>query len=230
MKHLKHITEQPFVVATGLAAFLHSTWALGTLFAGKQPDADFNWQFAGWIIPAALIAFALDVGQIATAAEIRAGQRTTGKFTTFIIFAVSTYYLQWVYMANHMPALELAPGVAERWKDAPQIIHDLALWIIPALLPLSTALYTLSSADPGTQISASEYVANIPTNALIAAETTHFEQEVHGEVLDPTLFSATCPHCEWSKQYDTKQKAESAMSAHLRRCQYAHQYSPNGHH
>lgn len=226
MKHLKHITGQPFVVATGLAAFIHSTWALGTLFAGKQPDAAASWEFAGWIIPAALIAFALDVGQIATAAEIRAGQRTTGKFTTFIIFAVSTYYLQWVYMANHMPALELAPGVAERWKDAPQIMHEAALWIIPALLPLSTALYTLSTS----KISVSENATHTPTNTLIAAETTHSEQAVHGEVLNPTLYTATCPHCEWSKQYDTKQKASSAMSSHQRTCEYAIQYSSNGHH
>lgn len=225
----RHVTQQPFVLATGLAAFVHSTWALGTLFAGKQPDAAFNWQFAGWIVPAALIAFALDVGQIATAAEIRAGQRTRGKYNTFIIFAIATYYLQWVYMANHMPALELAPGISDRWKDVPQIMQEAAIWIIPALLPLSTALYTLNSPDQVTK-SASGEAASEPTNALIAAETTHFEQAVRGEVLDPTLFTATCPHCEWSQQYDTKQKASSALSAHQRACEYAIDYSSNGHH
>lgn len=142
---LRHLWQQPFVASTGLAAFVHSTWALGTLFAGKQPDAALNWQFVGWIVPAALIAFALDVGQVATAAEIRAGQRTRAKFATFIIFAIATYYLQWLYMAHHMPSLKLSPGV-QTWAGLPILMRDAAIWIIPALLPLSTALYTLSTA------------------------------------------------------------------------------------
>lgn len=74
IKILKHITGQPFIFATGLAALVHSTWALGTLFAGEQPDSNDPLQFAFWLLPALLIAFALDVGQIATSAEIRAGQ------------------------------------------------------------------------------------------------------------------------------------------------------------
>ena len=36
MKLSKHLTEQPFILATGLAALVHSTWSLGTLFTGAQ--------------------------------------------------------------------------------------------------------------------------------------------------------------------------------------------------
>src|ERR1044071_5161041 len=100
MKLIRHIVAQPFVFATGLAALIRSTWALGTLFSGPQPE---GWALLGWLIPAFLIAFSLDVGQIVTSAEIRAGQRTKAKYATFAVFSLATYYLQWTYIAAHMP-------------------------------------------------------------------------------------------------------------------------------
>lgn len=150
MKIIKHVTEQPFVFATGLAALVHSTWSLGTLFAGTQPATTDPLKFAFWLVPALLISFALDVGQIATSAEIREGQRTATKYITFTVFAVATYYLQWLYIAHHMPQLELASGVRQTWASGATILRDAAVWIIPALLPLSTLLYTLSTTEPST--------------------------------------------------------------------------------
>jgi len=38
----------------------------------------------------------------------------------------------------------LADGVRDSWGGAATLMRDLAVWIIPALLPLSTTLYTLS--------------------------------------------------------------------------------------
>ena len=143
----KHIVEQPFVFATGLAALIHSTWSLGTLFSGTQPQANdlgSTLHLIGWLIPALLISFSLDVGQIVTSAEIRAGERTWTKYATFIVFALATYYLQWIYIASHMPALELAPGIRQTWSELASTMRDAAVWIIPALLPLSTLLYTFS--------------------------------------------------------------------------------------
>jgi len=143
MNIFKHIFEQPFVTATGAAALVHSTWALGTLFSGEQPTD--HWALVGWLIPALLIAFALDVGQIVTSAEIRSRGLTWQRTVTFITFAAATYYLQWLYVSYHMPALELAAGVRGEWRGLAALVRDAALWLIPALLPLSTLLYTLSS-------------------------------------------------------------------------------------
>ena len=145
VKALKHILQQPFVAATGAAALLHSTWALGTLFAGQQPE---GWYVVGWLLPALLIAFALDVGQISTSAEIREYGLTWTRGITFVVFAGATYYLQWLYIAHHMPALALAPGVRETWADFATVMRDAAVWVIPLLLPLSTLLYTFSGGKP----------------------------------------------------------------------------------
>lgn len=143
----KHILEQPFVFATGLAALIHSTWSLGTLFSGHEPQ-QFTIPWFGWLLPALLISFSLDVGQIVTSAEIRAGQRGPAKFATFFVFAAATYYLQWIYIASHMPALDLAPGIRAAWADTAQVLRDSAVWFVPALLPLSTLLYTFSQEQP----------------------------------------------------------------------------------
>lgn len=143
---LKHVVEQPFVFATGLAALVHSTWSLGTLFSGQQPDAALNVHFAGWIIPALLIAFALDIGQISTSMEIREDGLTASRGVTFVVFAVATYYLQWLYMAHHMPDLPLAAGVTGKvWTEFAINLRDAGIWLVPSLLPLSTILYTFSS-------------------------------------------------------------------------------------
>lgn len=156
MKFLKHIISQPFIAATGAAALLHSTWALATLFAGEQPETTLH--LVGWLIPALLIAFALDVGQIATSAEIREQGLTLARATTFVVFSAATYYLQWLYIAHHMPALELAAGISAIAQPTALSMRDAALWVIPALLPLSTLLYTFS----GGKVSTTEQPAESP--------------------------------------------------------------------
>ena len=142
MRILKHLLEQPFVFATGAAALIHSTWALGTFFSGEQPE---GWHLIGWIVPALLIAFALDVGQIATSHEIRTHGLNFARGVTFMVFALATYYLQWLYMAHHMPALELSPGISAGMSGMALSLRDMAIWVIPSLLPLSTLLYTFST-------------------------------------------------------------------------------------
>jgi hypothetical protein len=138
MKHIK----QPFVFATGIAALIHSTWSLGTFFAGTQPE---GWHLLGWLVPALLIAFALDIGQIVTSTEIREHGLTVARGITFMIFALATYYLQWLYIAHHMPALPLSEGISPDMQSIAIRLRDMALWIIPSLMPLSTLLYTFSS-------------------------------------------------------------------------------------
>jgi hypothetical protein len=185
MKFLKHAVEQPFVLATGAAALVHSTWALGTLFSGKQPDG-VSLALLGWLVPAFLIAFALDVGQIATSVEIRSHGMTTKRGITFFVFAAATYYLQWLYIAHHMPSLPLADGVRESWKESATTLRDAAVWIIPALLPLSTLLYTFSAeAIPADSPAAPPAPAAEPSTALAVVEQV--EQHIVSEQVEQQI-------------------------------------------
>lgn len=153
---IKHLIRSPFVAATGAAAFVHSTWTLGVLFGGSHPTLS-DWQtlisYLLWVTPAALIAFALDVGQVATSIQIAeahdGGRRPYAKYLTFVIFAAATYYLQWFHLVHHLPALELSPAVGA--YPIMTTLKEAAVWFIPALLPLSTLLYTFSSHHKQTE-------------------------------------------------------------------------------
>lgn len=216
---LKHMTEQPFILATGLAALVHSTWSLGTLFAGLQPDihSDGLVPYMFWLVPALLIAFALDVGQISTSAELREGHRTRARYLTFIIFAVATYYLQWTYMIHHMPALTLAAGVRESWGSVATLLRDAAIWIVPALLPLSTTLYTLSGGQPPAAITANQAVTE--SRAVVVVDPLPVIESVPA----PEVYPVSCSACGWAGEYDAPQKARAALSSHRRHCAMVHQ-------
>lgn len=234
MNALKHAVGQPFVFATGLAALVHSTWALGTLFAGEQPE---GWHIVGWLVPALLIAFALDVGQIATSAEIRSFGLTWRRGVTFIVFALATYYLQWLYAAHHMPALELAPGVRESWSESATVLRDAAVWIIPALLPLSTLLYTFSGERqtvPTVQVSPVAVVESGNSQPSIGAAPTTDAPQLP-DTLTATEFNTTCAACGWiGKGYQSERNAARALATHLARHCTAIRPEPvtngNGHH
>lgn len=228
---IRHALQQPFITATGIAAFIHSTWTLGTLFGGLPPQMALNLAFLYWIIPAMLIAFALDVGQIMTSVEIRAGARTRAKYITFTVFAVANYFLQWLYMAHHMPALELATGVREQWQPVTQLIRDASLWVIPSFLPLSTLLYTLSDNHQPALAQAAfsdghEVVSIHPSRALLLDDTqpTPLDSSMtfHDVVIEdlgvPSNSEAanvvTCSDCGWSGSYDTQKSAAAGLRAH----------------
>ena len=215
MKMFKHITTQPFIFATGLAALIHSTWSLGTLFSGYAPDFG-TWQWLAWIAPALLIAFALDVGQISTSGQIRQHGLTVTGSLTFGVFALATYYLQWLYIAHHMPLLELAPGISPAHRDAALWLRDMGMWFIPALLPLSTLLYTFSGKR-GQQLV--ETVEHEPTDT-----TDEF-----AELPERLQHTAECPNCDWqSVPKDTELSAKQALSGHRSHCKARHELSVNG--
>lgn len=239
MKFIKHATAQPFILATGVAALVHSTWALAVLFSGEPPAWDpsspASWaRWAYWLLPALLIAFALDVGQVATSAEIRAGERTPTKYVTFIVFALATYYLQWIYIAHHMPALQLGAGVYQEGLAARVVLltRNAAIWFIPALLPLSTTMYTLSGGSrsivteqkPSIIVSPQDAPQLQDENDANAYEDTYSPQWLNdiiaSELDDPddVLHSADCEHCGWSKQYDNPDSAKRGLAAHKQYC------------
>lgn len=166
---IKHLIQQPFVAATGVAALVHSTWSLGTFFSGVQPDSTFH--LIGWLVPALLIAFSLDVGQIVTSAEIRAHGLTPARAITFLVFALATYYLQWLYIAHHMPNMPLSTGISTHMQGAALALRDMALWIIPALMPASTLLYTFSSdARPHTHEEKHKHTEDAPETETVTLE------------------------------------------------------------
>lgn len=255
MNIITHAVKQPFVLATGVAALVHSTWALGTLFAGEQP-ADIP-HLVGWLVPAFLIAFALDVGQIVTSAEIRAQGLTWQRTITFTVFAGATYYLQWLYIAHHMPALDLAAGVRPEWAGLTGLIRDAALWAIPALLPLSTLLYTLSSNDKSVAVlpeseqlkpitiaqdentlpapvdDGRRYLPGVPVEVPESDAGLWKVQEVLESVKaeqEQEHHAAECPACGWSGSYKTATSARLAYNAHRRHCKAINvPVSSNGH-
>lgn len=171
----KHIKAQPFVAATAGAALAHSAWSLGTLFSGVQPvppviGQGFELWFVffvktlAWHIPAVSIAFAFDVGQVVTAHEIRnahgAGRTPYRKYVTFVVFAAATYYLQMLYAAHHFPNLALGAGVSADHRPTVQAWLDVAVWVIPMFLPLSTLLYTFSGDSDETLVNAPQTPIN----------------------------------------------------------------------
>jgi len=217
MKSLKHVSEQPFIAATGLAALVHSTWSLAVLFSGHPPQWDptsiVSWaQWVYWLVPALLIAFALDVGQIATSSEIRSGQRTTAKYTTFLVFAFATYYLQWLYIAHHMPSLELGPGVYADGLAGRVVLltRNAAIWFIPALLPLSTTMYTLSGdgGDEQPKVTEDEAVA------VELPELTEDLPEPPELPAEPESYTVTCGDCGWTRDYDNEASAKRGLGTH----------------
>ena len=235
MNFLKHAYQQPLIFATGLAALVHSTWSLGTMFSGQQPAVESITNgigyihFAGWIVPALLIAFALDIGQIITSHEIRTRGMTTPRGTTFLVFALATYYLQWLYMAHHMPLIELAEGISSIHLAAALQLRNMALWLIPALLPLSTLLYTFSSETdeikPPVQVTPSAIWIEQMQNQELPIPDSDF-----AHLSDGLQHIATCEACGWkSEPKDSELSAKRALSAHRIHCTAQHVgFSANG--
>lgn len=212
MRFFRHILEQPFIAATGAAALLHSTWSLGTLFAGEQPQ---GLHLIGWIVPALLIAFALDVGQIATSAEIRRDGLTVSRGVTFFVFAVATYYLQWLYMAHHMPALALAPGIRASWGAAATLIRDSAVWVVPALMPLSTLLYTFSGKHEQQPNHSEQPTAPlVVVSAAPRQDVPALEVATMPQLTEGVVHIAECPACGWRKEYESSASARRAIATH----------------
>lgn len=217
MKFLKHLLENPFITFTGLAALVHSTWSLGTLFSGIQPSGD-AWQWAAWVIPAFFIAFALDVGQISTSAKIRHYGLNWQRGLAFFVFSVATYYLQFLYIAHHMPSLEIAAGVSDFHQWAVVTARDAAIWILPLLLPLSTMLYTISDGDMKEQKPVSEPAIVIEKlkqdeQAMLEEKSTVFASPSI-EVIPMPTFTAHCDDCGWQKDYTDSKFADRGLNTH----------------
>lgn len=233
MKIIKHILAQPFVFSTGLAALFHSTWSLGTLFAGKEPYPQFTPAWFAWVVPSFFIAFAMDVGQIVTSSEIRAGNHTRVKYLTFATFAVATYYLQWLYIVHHMPQLDLADGVRGEWSGLTGLMRDAAIWIIPAMLPLSTLLYTFSGGHEALEPEIVQVEERRTVDIRPVEKSLPQPAQLAMALHDEDSHVATCPACGWTKLYDNPDSARRGLATHQsKHCTGIHPTEGvlNGHH
>jgi hypothetical protein len=224
---INHLVSQPFIAATSVAALVHSTWSLGTLFSGKQPDG-LSFEVVGWLLPAFLIALSFDIGQVVTSHEIRQGNKSLAKRLTFVVFSLATYYLQWLYIAHHMPLLTLSAGVRAEWAGAAQLMRDAAIWVIPALLPLSTLLYTFSHGDSpiaSPDAHADKAPQSVDVSLSMPPETPvimEVSQMALPEGVQPTVvttetFTAACPDCDWVKhEYPSASQAKAGLLSHRR--------------
>ncbi|HEY9658568.1 MAG TPA: hypothetical protein V6C65_08970 [Allocoleopsis sp.] len=223
MKFLRHMSENLFVTLTGIAALVHSTWSLGTMFSGQAPTGDWI-AYVGWVLPAFFVAFAMDIGQISTSAAIRHEGLTWQRAVTFCVFALATYYLQFLYIAHHLPLLNLAQGLSEFHRPNVKIAVDAAIWIMPLFLPLSTILYTLSGGDKKEQAIAPTLpeptitIEKLKNEQLPANEENISEYPAltsfDGEIIQEPKYLATCEDCGWCKEYEHPQSASRALATH----------------
>lgn len=201
-----------FILTAAFAALVHSTWSLATAFGGIEPP-QLTQEWWAWLLPGFALAFTIDVGQVATSAIIQRGNRSPALYATFAVFAGFTFYLQWLYIATHLPVLPLSKAINPTMQEFAIGFRDLMPWLLPALLPLSTFLYTFSYAKPRRapakpatpKIEAKQQPALPPANApQIEAGAT------------PVEFAITCDLCEWSGTYATQRSATNALVAHKR--------------
>jgi len=154
MNILKHFREQPFVVFVALAALPHSTWAIATYMSGVAPQLN-SWgdlpAFLWWVVPALFLAIAMDVGFVVTAGEIRAGNQSKWLVNTFYSLAFASYILQFLFVIHHAPAVPVGAGASPIVSGIGSVIQQICIFILPALLPGATVLYTLAHHETGNQ-------------------------------------------------------------------------------
>jgi hypothetical protein len=173
MDRISKIGLHGFILATAVAMFIHSTWTINTIFGGQQPTDGNLLKYLFWVIPGALVAFAIDIGQIATSMRLRHahGWKTVGLAVTFITLAIGGYYLQWFHIIHHMPVLPYGAGISAETQAIIRGWRDAAIFIGPALMPISTILYTISNIGipesvPSEAIEAAPLVLNRPLDFL----------------------------------------------------------------
>lgn len=202
MKFKKGIPEHTFVTIVGVAAFIHSTWTVATFSGGIAPAVNVSDLGTGivsvlawlwWVIPGALAAFALEVGQVVTARQI---QHNIGrkirvlnlsinvKTITFLILSAATYLLQLTYLLHHFPSIPLAAGLSEASQQRGIVVKEFVTWGMPLLLPLAMLMFT---AGDESEVSRSE--------ALLPR-------------------TVSCPDCDWSRTYSDDLSAQNALNGH----------------
>jgi hypothetical protein len=203
----KHLSEQPFLAAVSAAAVVHSSWSLSSYFAGLEPpiEADTG-RWLIWIVPGFLLAFSIDVGLLSLSHHIRHGQRNWTKLIAFFVLSLAMAYSQFLYISAHLPMIALGAGVPDTMRASVQSVKDVAVWVLPALLPTALILYAFSDR-PAAQAESTERSLSAGTSesALVAVE-------------QPVAYPVACPDCNWTGTYATEESARSALRGHKGHC------------
>lgn len=228
MQTLIKIVSELFIGLTALAMFVHSQWTFNILFTGHdQPvlnGADTIVPFLLWFIPGAGIAFAIEFGQVATSYLLKRA-RTWGRriplIITFTVLALAGFYLQWFALAHHMPALEFGAGLSADALPTATRMKDGALWIIPALLPLSTLVFTLSGIGESAErkepeIQPAETPAPLPQIEVPALPTGDAEPLPFGIAVLALDEPENTPMMRKSKKPTASANGHSAKNSALR--------------
>lgn len=251
MQTLIKIVSELFIGLTALAMFVHSQWTFNILFTGHdQPvlnGVETIVPFLLWFIPGAGIAFAIEFGQVATSYLLKRA-RTWGRrvplIITFLVLALAGFYLQWFALAHHMPALEFGAGLSVDALPTATRMKDAALWIIPALLPLSTLVFTLSGIGESAEQKEPEIqpvetpaplpIVEVPALAEPALKESYLLPVKHMDETDdlPPWLRETVARCEcgWESTYKDAKAARMGLNGHRRHCELLQKpLSANGH-
>lgn len=172
MKVLRHLIQQPFLVAVSLAAAIHSSWSFSVMFTGLEPHPQFTPAWFAWIAPGMMLAFSVDIGLLSLATQIRQGERTKGKLLAFAVLSGAMGFLQFLYIAAHQPEVKLGAGIRAEWTGLVTLIRDSAIWVLPLLLPTALILFAFSegkreTAQPTTE---SRALVAVPDALIIESE------------------------------------------------------------
>lgn len=164
----RHFKEQPFIVLVAFAALPHTVWTIGTYTAGIQPEAFGDWsnlvRAVAWLLPPLAFGIAFDIGQVVTAGEIRNGNRSQWLVRTFYALSVFSYISQLLYAMHHYPKLDIGNGAAPLVTSIGSFISQCAVFVLPALLPAATVLYTMAYHQAPQEInSRAIQIQDVPT-------------------------------------------------------------------
>lgn len=197
---LRHVFAQPFLVAVSLAAAIHSSWSFSTLFTGLEPHPQFSASWFSWIVPGVMLAFSVDIGLLSLANQIRLGNRTRGRLLAFAVLCVAMGFLQFLYIAAHMPEVHLGAGVRGDWVGLVSLLRDASIWVLPMLLPTALILFAFSEE---TVVHANMTSTSLVPSTQVTVEKTR-------------AISMVCPECSWSAIFPSQAAAVQGLIDHRR--------------
>lgn len=130
-------------IAISIATFTHTSWGASMSFEGLPPTGDDWLVHAQWAVAGYLIAIAIDVGMFMSARFV-AKTRSWSMAIAFLVAAVSSFYMQVLYIYHHSPAITNGAGVSPYWKESLVGLIDARVILLPLLLPVLAVVYTLS--------------------------------------------------------------------------------------
>lgn len=130
-------------LSIALATFEHSVWASAYLFEGSASEGTVWFYLKGW-----LIAIAVDLGMLLISRFLQDANdlsQIVVLVISFLLAAVSSFYLQMVYILAHTPTFVVSSGVSAYWANSFLInLLDARVLLLPLALPVLASSYTIA--------------------------------------------------------------------------------------